>query len=66
MRPTLEAISDATAFDAGERFTSPEQVREYFTVAEQRAMFSGECAFSQDALDEMAAAVIDNGWHMDV
>lgn len=60
---TRQYISDATGFDHGDEFTSEEQVREYFTVDNMRAMF-GECAYTQDELDEMADAVIHNGWHM--
>lgn len=61
---TLQAISEATAFDNGERFTSVEQLREYFSVDEQARMF-GACAYTQDELDAMAAIVLDNRWHFE-
>lgn len=57
-------ISAYTAFDSGERFESDAQVREYFTVANIRAMFGADADADQDTLDTMAAAVIENRWHM--
>lgn len=56
-------VSEATGFDGGDEFESEAQVREYFTVANVRAMF-GECPYTQAAMDAMAEAVIDGGWHM--
>ena len=64
MRLTRQLISDATAFDRGDKFASAEQVRDYFTVAEQERMF-GESQ-DQATLDDMADAVIDNGWHIEI
>lgn len=57
-------VSEATGFDAGVEFTTEAQVREYFTVANVRAML-GECPYTQEGLDAMAQAVVDGGWHMD-
>lgn len=56
-------VSEATGFDQGDEFTSEAQVRDYFTVANVRAML-GECPYTQEGLDLMAEAVIDGGWHM--
>ncbi len=60
-----QQISDRTAYDQGDEFTSDAQVREYFTVAEQIRMFGENASCTdQDELDAMAADVITNGWHM--
>ena len=59
-----QAISEATAFDRGDKFVSEDQVRDYFRVESMRLMF-GECDQNQATLDEWAQAVIDNGWHME-
>lgn len=56
-------VSEATGFDAGDEFESEAQVREYFTVANLRAMLD-ECPYTQEGLDLMAEAVIGGGWHM--
>lgn len=58
-----EFVHEATGFDNGDLFESEQQVREYFTVANIGSMF-GECPYTQAELDEMAEAVIRNGWHM--
>lgn len=58
----LQRISEATAFDQGDKFTSDEQVRGYFTVETMRGMGFDEIP-SQDDLDRMADDVIDNRWH---
>lgn len=59
-------ISEATGFDAGDRFEDEAQVREYFTVAAWESMNDEKCPFTQDDLDAMAAAVIEHRWHMPV
>ena len=56
-------VSEATGFDVGDEFTSEDQVRVYFQVANIRAML-GECRYSQEALDLMAEAVVEHAWHM--
>lgn len=56
-------ISQATGFDSGDEFTTEQQVREYFTVANMEAMF-GECPQTQVELDAMADAAIEHRWHM--
>jgi hypothetical protein len=61
---TFGQINDATGFANGDQFTSEAQVREYFTVENMRLMFSGECPQTQDDLDAMADAVVENRWHM--
>lgn len=75
---TREKASQLTGFDFGEQFSSPQEVREYFTVSNIREMFGGPvctspppetdaddgCIYTtQRELDEMAEAVIENGWH---
>lgn len=60
---TRAEIHDATGFDNGDLFESEAEVREYFTVESIEFMF-GECPYTQAELDEMAEAVIRNGWHM--
>lgn len=63
---TRADVSAATGFDSGEQFDSSDQVRAYFTVANMMDMFGPEdgSAARQAELDEMAEAVIANGWHM--
>lgn len=60
---TMDDIDDLTAFAQGDKFTSEEQVREYFTTENMHAM-GIECTLTQDELDEMADRVLDEGWHM--
>lgn len=62
--PRRIQISDATAFDAADQFADAEQVRDYFTVAEQVAMFGDDAIVDQAVLDSMADDVIENRWHM--
>lgn len=59
---TFTEINDCTGFANGDEFTTEAQVREYFTVANMLDMFS-ECPQTQAELDEMADAVVANGWH---
>lgn len=47
----------------GEKFNSETEIRDYFTIANMKAMFSGECAWTQQELNEMAEEVIENKWH---
>ncbi len=55
-----QTISDLTAFDAADTFDSAEQVRAYFVLD----MLQGnEADLTQDDLDLMAEAVIENRWH---
>ena len=56
-------ISNATGFDAGEQFTSEEEVRYYFTTDNLTGMFWFDEQPNQDQLDEWAAAVIESRWH---
>jgi hypothetical protein len=60
---TREYISEATGFDSGDEFTSEEQVREYFSPEEQRAMWGDDAITDADVLAEMADAVIEERWH---
>lgn len=58
----IQQISEATAFDQGDQFTSDEQVRDYFTVESLRSM-GFDASPEQDELDRMADDVIGNRWH---
>ena len=60
-----EYISEQTGFDLGERFTSEDQVRAYFTVDSMVEAFGPEdgAALTQGDLDDMADAVIAHRWH---
>lgn len=58
-----QQISEATTFDQGDRFTSDEQVREFFTVENLSLMGLDEVP-DQDTLDCMADDVIANRWHL--
>lgn len=63
----FDEINDATGFAGGSKFTSEQQVREYFTVAAMREMVNvpeGELP-DQGTLDEYAADVLENRWHCD-
>lgn len=70
MTYTFSELNDMTGFANGAKFESEEDVRQYFTVSFMRDMYNaysechGEPEFvgDQDALDEMADAVIDNRW----
>ena len=58
---TLTHISDVTAFDRGEYFAGPDQVRVYFTVAVMERLYPGwsrKTGLTQADLDEMAGAVL--------
>ena len=57
-------ISNATGFDSGDKFTSKEQVRAYFTTDNLTGMFA-EDPPAQDTLDSWAESVIENCWHCD-
>lgn len=66
---TYDDVSGATSFDAGDEFYSAQDVQSYFTVENMRFMFSTyghphpTDDISQDQLDAMADAVIENRWH---
>lgn len=69
MTMTFTEINDITGFANGEKFTSDEQVREYFTQQNIREMigstYDDEGTMpTQDALNEMAQLVVENRWHM--
>lgn len=59
-------INDRTGFANGEKFASEQEVRDYFTTQAMVEMFGSYDTSDlpdQDALDEMAGAVIKNRWH---
>ena len=56
-------VNDMTGFANGAEFDSEEDVRAYFAVAEQVAMFGEDAIDDQAVLDAMADAVIENRWH---
>lgn len=57
-------VSECTGFDLGDQFESEAQVREYFRVEEIEGKYDDGCPYTQEALDLMADAVIEHGWHM--
>jgi len=61
---TRREISDLTGFDSGERFRNDAEVRDYFRADVINDIFPDDEPIEQAALDAMAAAVIENGWHM--
>lgn len=61
---TFSEINDATGFANGDEFTSEQQVRDYFKVANMSEMFGLEQRMTdQGDLDAMPEAVITNRWH---
>ena len=55
---------ESTGYNAGEKFTSPAQVRDYFTARNFTAMFGEHCEIpTGDVLADMAAIVINNKLH---
>lgn len=61
-------MSDKTGFNFGEKFANADEVRAYFTTESLAGCFGGDPAElpTQEELDEMAADVIENRWHMNV
>ena len=59
-------INDKTGFEEGNPFHGVKAVRDYFTLAEMEAMFGigNDHGLTQEILDEMAEAVILNGWNI--
>lgn len=57
-------INEVTGFANGDKFTSENEVRDYFTTRNIDFMF-GECRVEQSELDEMAEFVITNRLHFD-
>ena len=62
---TFDHINDATGFANGDKWMTDEQIYDYFTTENMRRMFRDQATLTQDELDEMAAAVIENRWHME-
>lgn len=63
-RPSFDEINDVTGFANGDQFTSPEQVRGYFTVENMQFMgLGGEPMVDQDTLDAWAELVIEHRLH---
>lgn len=63
MKLTQEFISEQTEFDAGEKFSSEDEVRSYFTKENMEAMFGGHCEALPEVMKSFADAVIANRWH---
>lgn len=67
---TFEEINDRTGFANGIKFQDQQAVREYFTVESMLNMVTDpddlhpDC-LDQTKLDEMAATVWVEGWHVD-
>jgi len=62
---TFDQINDATGFANGDKWMTDEQIYDYFTTENMRRMFCDQATLTQDELDEMAEAVIENRWHME-
>lgn len=62
---TFDQINDATGFANGDKWMTDEQIYDYFTTENMRRMFRDQATLTQDELDEMAEAVIENRWHME-
>ena len=65
---TFDELNDKTGFANGDKFTSEQQVRDYFTVDNFETMFPesmGGTQFDADTLESWADLVIENGWHCD-
>lgn len=61
-----QRISDFTRFDAGDEFTSEQQVRKYFQRKQLRdrvCVDANHLLPCQHDLDDMAHEVIVNRWH---
>lgn len=59
---TRQEISETTGFDRGEKFDSPNDVREYFTEKAMTEMgFTNDLA--QSELNGMADDVVEHHWH---
>lgn len=59
---TFAQIDEATGFARGEPFTTPDEVRGFFTVANLAKR--GYLEHDQCTLDEYAHDVVTHGWHM--
>ena len=60
---TFIQINEATGFTNGELFGTPDEVREYFKVANLKK--KGFNPIDQKFLDDCAREVIVHGWHME-
>lgn len=61
---TFDRINEVTGFANGEKFTSPQQLRMYFTTDSLRMIFGARYEpVSQSELDDMAETVLSHGWH---
>lgn len=58
----FDEINAMTGFANGSKFTSEQQVKDYFTLENLLETLS-ECSQDQNDLDQMAEAVIANKWH---
>jgi len=56
---------EASGATNGVEFTDEAEVRAYFTVSNMKHMFSGECAWTQDEMNQMADEVIEFKYHCD-
>jgi len=60
---SLDVVSDMTGYDAGDRFSSPEDVRAYFQPREHLRMFGRQAVTAPDLLREWAETVIARRSH---
>lgn len=66
----MDEINDITGYANGEKFTSPQQVREYFTIENMRQMTGGAWGgwpeeIDQETLSAYAECVIESEDHCD-
>ena len=61
----FDKINEATGFANNDKFANDAEVMEYFTFQNMKEMFGEDADIDQETLDEMAAEVVDNGWHME-
>ncbi len=60
---TFDEINYRTGFANGEQFTDEDQVRAYFTPANQISMFGDDAVTVDQYLAMWADLVITNRWH---
>jgi len=63
MNLNFSTVNDQTGFANGEMFQSASQVRQYFSVDEQRVIFGDQAIADEALLDRMAQTVIVGRWH---
>jgi hypothetical protein len=60
---SMTQINDATGFAEGDKFTSEQEVRQYFSVSVQVDIFGDDAERDIATLNDWAETVIENRWH---